>query len=202
LSIQAIIWDMEGVLLLTRGGSMPAVIAEQLGAPYDETKELFFGEFNDRVDLGEFSQDDFWNHILDKLGKPRSMKNLLIDFFYNDQYIDQDLLDTIRSHRNRYRTGMITNFSEGMREMFEGAWSVDGAFDEIIISCEVGIVKPDPRIYHLMLERLGCSPEEAVFIDDRPNNIEGAENIGMNTVLFENREQALEELEDIIAKNP
>lgn len=201
MEIKAIIWDMEGVLLLSRGGEMPAVVAEKLGTPYQETREIFYGEFNDIVDLGHYSQDDFWNHVLDTLGKSRSMKKILLDFFYEDQFVDEELADAIRDYKKHYKTGLITNYSEIMREMIETEWQVKGLFDEIIISSEVGLVKPDPRIYQLMLDRLGCLPEQAVFIDDRIRNIEGAKAAGLNAILFENRVQALKELDEILEGN-
>jgi len=201
LDIKAIIWDMEGVLLLSRGGEMPAVIAEKLGTPYQETRDIFYGEFNDIVDLGHYTQDDFWNHVLDTLGKQRSMKKILLDFFYEDQFVDEVLAVAIREYKKHYKTGLITNYSKIMREMIETEWQVKDLFDEIIISSEVGLVKPDPRIYQLMLERLGCQPGEAVFIDDRIRNIVGARNAGLKAVLFENRVQALKELDEILEGN-
>jgi len=192
---------MEGVLLLSRGGEMPAVVAEKLGAPYQETRDIFYGEFNDIVDLGYHTQDDFWNHVLDTLGKPRSMKKVLLDFFYNDQYLDEELVKAIRKYKKRYKTGLITNYSEIMREMIENEWKVNDLFDEIIISSEVGLVKPDPGIYQLMLDKLGCQPEQAVFIDDRIRNVVGARNAGLKAIYFENRNQALRELDEILEGN-
>jgi epoxide hydrolase-like predicted phosphatase len=68
------------------------------------------------------------------------------------------------------------------------------AFDETIFSWEVRLRKPDPRIYRLVLDRLGVQPQEAVFVDDFMKNIEGAKEVGMHTVWFKGREDAVRQL--------
>ena len=63
--------------------------------------------------------------------------------------------------------------------------ALDARFDAVVISCEVGLAKPDPRIYRLCLERLGLPPQEALFVDDRLDHIEAAALVGLRTVQFE-----------------
>lgn len=201
MTIKALIWDMEGVLLHNRSGDLSTLIAERLDAPVDKTTEIFFSETNDLGDLGKISQDEFWNYVLDQLGKPHSMKPILERVFNEELYIDQDLLSVIREYRKTYKTGLITNYSSDMREKLKGTWAMGDTFDEVIISCEVGMVKPDPGIYRLMLEKLEVSADEAVFIDDRPKNIAGAAAFGIQTILFINKEQALADLDDILQAN-
>lgn len=69
-------------------------------------------------------------------------------------------------------------------------------FDGEVVSCEEHAVKPEPRIYEILLERYGLNPSETLFIDDRPANLTAAEAFGMNTQLFEykNPETACETL--------
>jgi hypothetical protein len=54
-------------------------------------------------------------------------------------------------------------------------------FDAVVVSCEVGIVKPNPMIYQTCLSRLGGQPNDALFVDDRPENIEAAARLGIRT---------------------
>ncbi len=88
-------------------------------------------------------------------------------FFYHDFQIDQQLLADVRTYHQTYQTGLLTNFSDRLRPMLESQWSVDGAFDEIIISCEIGMIKPSAGIYEHMLARMGCPASQAIFIDDK-----------------------------------
>ena len=64
-------------------------------------------------------------------------------------------------------------------------WPLEAWFDAVIISCEVRLSKPDPRIYELCLHRLGLPAPEALFVDDRADNIEGAARVGLRTLQFE-----------------
>ena len=57
------------------------------------------------------------------------------------------------------------------------------------------MAKPDPRIYRLTCDRLGVRPEQAVFLDDQPDFVEGALETGMRAILFEDNDQAIAELE-------
>ena len=69
------------------------------------------------------------------------------------------------------------------------------------ISAEAGVMKPDARIFQLALEKLGIAPSESVFLDDFPENVEAARAVGMHAIHFTWPEQALKELQQILA-NP
>jgi len=201
VSIKALIWDLEGVLLISDDNNIETTVARRLGVTVEEIGNFFHSEFNDRVDTGEFRQEDFWIHLLNALGLPRGRLADINDFFYRDFYIDQDLLKRIRQYRECYKTAMLSNYSDVLRPMLETRWRVDGAFDEIIISWEEKMIKPDPRIFDLTLNRLGVKREEAVLIDDREVNIKGAQKYGLHTILFKSKEQALADIDQILHKN-
>ena len=57
-------------------------------------------------------------------------------------------------------------------------------FDAVVFSCNVGVRKPNPNIYKIMLKKLNVQPQEAVLIDDREENIVGAKKVGINAILF------------------
>jgi len=198
MSIKALIWDFEGVLLQTNHESAPLAAAERLNVPPEKVKRVFFSEFNNRVDIGEFSQSDFWDHIIQTLELPQEKRVALEDFFYKDFFVDQELLKDIRHYRKQYKTGLLTNFSEVLRPMLTTQWKIDGAFDEIVISCEIGMVKPDPNIFIHILNRLGCAANEAIFIDDRILNIEGAEKAGLHAIHFTNRRETIKMINSIV----
>lgn len=79
--------------------------------------------------------------------------------------------------------GLLTN---DLRSFHDQEWvdkmSVIAEFDYMVEGRTDGVMKPDPRAYTLMVERMGVTPEECVFIDDQPVNLEGARSIGMQTV--------------------
>ncbi len=86
------------------------------------------------------------------------------------------------------------------KEFFRASWlEFEEVFDHVIISCEVHLLKPDPKIYKLTLDRIGCEAEESVFIDDTKENVLAAEKLGIHGIFFQNREQAIKELESILS---
>ena len=68
-------------------------------------------------------------------------------------------------------------------------------FDALIESAKIGIRKPDPRIYHMMCEKLGVVPAACVFLDDLGGNLKPARAMGMTTIKVESGPQAIAELE-------
>ena len=198
MTIKALIWDMEGVLMLTDESDLPMKVAKALNAPYEKVREIFFSDYNDSVDLGEVTQDQFNEYILDILQMPGENKYLIEKIINEDFYIDEELLKKIIGMRRDYKMGLISNYSNELRKKIENEWAFKSAFDEIIISCEVCLIKPDPEIFNLMLDRLGVRADESVFIDDRIKNIDGAKKMGFHTIFYTNKGQAMEELARIL----
>lgn len=194
MTIKALIWDMEGVLMLTDENDISLTVAKALNAPYEKIREIYFSDINEKVDLGEITMDQLNEYMLDTLQISRDKKHLIEEVFNEKVYIDEDLLKQIVEMGREYKIGLLSNYSNDLRTRIEKEWAIDSVFDEIIISCEVGVAKPDPAIFNLMLDRLGVKADESVFIDDRIKNIDSAKKMGFHTIFFTSREQALEEL--------
>ena len=111
----------------------------------------------------------------------------------------QEVIDYFASLRPRYRTGLLSNSFVGAREREEARYGFPALCDDLVYSHEVGLLKPDPRIYRLSCERLGVAPEAAVFVDDVEVNVQAARDCGMVGVLFREPAQALAELRQLLA---
>lgn len=100
-----------------------------------------------------------------------------------------------------YHIYILSNYSENMlnqtREKLEFLPLVDGA----VFSYAYKQLKPQREIYLTLLDEYWLEPEESVFLDDRAENIEGAEALGIHGILFENYGQASRELDALLAKN-
>ena len=90
---------------------------------------------------------------------------------------------------------MIAIFNEGLgpNEWKWKEFGFDELFDENICSCEVGVSKPSEEIFRIAIETCGVRPDEVVFVDDTPENVEGAKNFGMDSILFESADQLRKE---------
>lgn len=83
------------------------------------------------------------------------------------------------------RTAFLSNSGPEVMARVRLRWPLERLFDAVIISCEVGLSKPDPRIYELCLDRLGLPAPQVLFVDDRADNIEGAARVGLRTLQFD-----------------
>jgi len=103
---------------------------------------------------------------------------------YRPQRLNQALLDAANALRPRYKTALLTNAGSQFRRTFVEIYGLEPHFDEIIISAEEGLAKPDPRFYDLAARRLGVEPVQALLIDDLPENVAGAQAAGMHALVF------------------
>jgi putative hydrolase of the HAD superfamily len=94
-----------------------------------------------------------------------------------------DALETLAELRRRgHRLGLISVCSQDVPEVW-GETPLGNTLDETVFSCDVGISKPDPRIYEIACERLGVAPAECLFVGDGANDeLPGAERAGMTAV--------------------
>lgn len=79
------------------------------------------------------------------------------------------------------RTAFVSNCAENTRPMLDRL-GLSGLVDELVLSCEVGAMKPAPRIYRVALDRLGVAPERAVLVDDMASYCEGAVALGLGAM--------------------
>lgn len=194
MAIKAVIWDIGGVLLRTEDRRPRAALATELGLSYEDLVELVFGgERGHRAQRGEISPTENWSYVRQALELSPDQHTDLSQRFFGGDVLDQTLVNFIRSLRPRYLTAIISNAWRNLPEML-AQWGLAGDFDVVVGSGDVGIMKPDARIYQIALERLGVQPQEAIFIDDFIENVEGARQLGLLAVHFRNRQQALDEL--------
>lgn len=112
-----------------------------------------------------------------------------LQFFY-DNYADfvigempgmRDMLIWLKNQG--YKLYGLTNWCSAVHEVME-RYGIFGLLDGTVISSEEHLLKPEPEIYRCVCERFGLKPEECLFADDKPVNVEGAKAIGMNAVVF------------------
>ena len=198
MSVKAIFFDLGGVIVRTEFQAPRQRLAERLGMEYDDlVKVVFDSESGIRATMGEVSSDDHWDSVLKRLKRPASELFAIREEFFAGDIVDRTLVDYIRSLRDKYKTGLISNAWSDLRD-FIVREKFDDAFDKMIISAEVRAAKPEPRIFQIALEQFGVSPNEAVFVDDFLINIEGCEKVGIKGIHFTDPESALKQLKKLL----
>lgn len=196
--LRAVFIDFGGVLVRTEDKVPRTRAAERLGmTPRDLERIIFESETSLRASLGEIPEEAHWQAVAAALRLPRSEADKVVTEFFAGDRADRVLLDFLRGLRPERKVGLISNAWSGLRAFITRQGFAD-VFDHMVISAEVGLMKPDPRIYRLALEELGASPEESVFIDDVPANVEAARAVGMAGIHFTEPEKALEELKQLL----
>lgn len=103
---------------------------------------------------------------------------------HNKHRRNEPLIERARELKGQYKIGLLTNMGpDTLDEIFSEAERAE-LFDTVVVSSEVGMIKPSRDIFELTSEKLGIPASETVFIDDRPVNTDGAERTGMRTILF------------------
>lgn len=149
-------------------------------------------------DRGDLSASEYWTGFGRETGisiSPAQVEELdrLDCSIWWD--LDPQIVDWVRRLRaNGIKAGVISNMFIGLaRQIREGApWLPQ--FDHYTFSAELRLTKPDPLIYRHSLEQLGVEPAQALFLDDRQENIEGARAVGMEGLLYSSPQQLHEDL--------
>ena len=199
MAIRALIFDLGGVLLRTEDQSPREQLAARLGIPKDKLYyQVFESESARLAMIGKMSAEAHWESVRVALGiSSGAFQEVRAEFWAGDR-LDKDLVDYLGSLRPRYQTALLSNAWDDLRGIIERTWKISDAFDEMIISAEVGIAKPDPRIYQLAVDCLGVRPGEAVFVDDFIENIDSARAFGLQVVHFRGNQQLREDLNVIL----
>jgi HAD superfamily hydrolase (TIGR01509 family) len=199
MTIQAVIFDIGGVLVRT-GDRLPRLkLAERLGMTYAELSALVFDSPSAvQASFGQISEQQHWEIICQALHLPITEWQALEGEFFAGDRVDMQLVNFLRSLHPRYRTGIISNGWSSVRPSLTETWKIGDAFDLIIISAEVGLAKPDPRIFALAISQLNITPAEAVFVDDFLENVEAAQNFGLHAIRFLDPAQAIAEVSQLL----
>ena len=198
MPIRAVFFDFGGVIMRTEYQAPRQRLAERFGMDYDDIDKVVFGsESARRASVGEINEDVHWAQVLKRLKHPAFEAKSFQDEFFGGDVIDRGLVEFIRSLRGKVHTGLISNAWSGLRGFIAKEKIID-IFDTVIISAEVGAIKPSARIYEIALEQAKVGASEAVFVDDVAVNIEACEKVGMKGILFKDPQESLGQLKHLL----
>lgn len=195
MAIKAVIFDCFGVLV----ASAEVTLYKAFPQYGDRLEEL-----DKQANLGLIDRQHFLDDVSQLTGQ--SQADLL---GHEHHYCNVDDRDRVESaiewatrikKSGKYQVAMLSNVGHGWLDNFLAENSIVNLFDTVILSCDVGMIKPDPRIFLLMSQKLGVQPSECVMIDDRAENIAGAKSIGMQGIVFASTAQARAELDIILGQ--
>ena len=187
--MKAIIFDCFGVLVGKGFWNMYTLLGGDVKADSEYIDQQLA-----KVDLGQLSSQDFSQEMANRLG-------ISIDkytqAFREDERPNEALFAYIKDElKPNYKLALVSNATgDSVRRKIPA--DKLALFDEVLISGEVGILKPDPRLFHMALDRLGVEAHETVFVDDHQEYIQGAKNVGLQTIQFKDFDSFVRELQSL-----
>jgi len=201
MAIRAVFFDLGGVIVRTEYQSPRQRLAEKFGMDYEELEKIVFGFGTNvsaaRATTGQITEEEHWHNVMRMLKQPVQEYERVRDEFFGGDIIDREILDFLRSLKPSYKVGLISNAWSGLRKYIIRE-KFDDAFHHMTISAEVGVAKPDPKIYHMALEQLQVKANEAVFVDDFMVNVKACETVGMTGIHFKDPESAINQVKALL----
>jgi HAD superfamily hydrolase (TIGR01509 family) len=165
---------------------------DRLSLPHGELlKVVFDNPVARRATIGEAGQEEVWEEIGRILSLTSGdLQRFREEFFAGDRW-DAEFLVYLKDLHALMRTGVLSNAWPEARSI-QAQWIHPGVFDFILYSGEIHCAKPDPAFFQLAIRHAGCAPDEILFIDDFPENVDAASRMGIQAVLFQNLAQIRE----------
>ena len=193
MAVDAVIFDFGGVFVDSPFTAVQAAAAD-MGVAADVMVDTVFGPYDQdtdhawhRLERGEISLEVARAEIIDAslaAGLPE-LDPIALLMALGGGGVRTDMVEFCRSLRAEgVATGLLTNNASEFAAFWRPLLPLDELFDDVVDSSQVGMRKPDARIYQLSLERLGAAAERTAFVDDAPGNVEGARRCGLQAVLI------------------
>lgn len=140
------------------------------------------------ANLGKVNIPDIWHTLCQKLNIKNGQGYKFIKSWVSDYESILSMHDFIKSLVGHYQLGIISNYYAGFyEECLRQGFIPQVKFSDVIISAEVGLMKPGVKIFKLAETRSGFHNEEILFIDDKQENIDTAKSLGWHTFCFDYR---------------
>ena len=157
----------------------------------------FFGDF----ETGLIDKEEFRSRVCKEIGREVSMdecRDAYMGFFSSVPERNLELFRRLRAEG--YRLSLLSNTNPfiiewALSKEFDGhGHSLDEYLDSMYLSYEMKVMKPDEKIFRMMLESENVAPSQVLFIDDGPKNIAAARALGINAIQATNGEDWTEDV--------
>ena len=192
-----VLFDLGGVVVEVESDRLVLQVAQLLGRPFDEVQAaVYHDELLLPFELGRIRAQAYYEGLKAKLKIPWTYEQFVRA--WNGIFREnKDVTFIMERLRRRHTLMALTNTNELHLGFIQKTVTSLGMLTDWIASCDVGLRKPDPRIYLLALERANAKPSEAVYVDDRPEMVEAGRGVGLHAIRFENSRQLEQDLQAI-----
>lgn len=196
--IKAIAMDIGGVLLRTENPSGRRALEKKYALQPGSVDALVFNSKTSvESTIGLVSPEKIWQNIAELLSISAQELEAFKQVFWQGDKLDQDLVSFLESQRPKYITALLSNAWKDARQTLADQFQIiEGqTVDHLLISSELGVAKPDERIYHILAERVQCEFNQILFVDDFIENINAAAVLGIQTIHFQHGMDLVERIQ-------
>jgi epoxide hydrolase-like predicted phosphatase len=197
---KAICFDWTGVIFGYPGIKFSKAAAKIIGVSLEDFHRVYFTH-NSKVNVDGIPLEDFATILSTELGKPNK-KSAYINFVKNFPAgkLNVAMVSLIKTLKESgYKVGLLSNKSKQDGTNIR-SYDFTKYFDSILISEEIGLMKPQKEAFEMLIKNLDILPREMIFIDDVEKNFSTASEVGYTPVLFTNYNALVKELTSLEVK--
>lgn len=198
---RALLVDVGNVLCSDGLPVVTATWSRRLGISAQSLLQAVYADSDEGVLVGRQSEDAWWQVVADRLSIGHNLLNGLRDEITSAGTWDDQLLDVLASLRGQVCVAIVSNAWPHLRVKL-AEQHLDEVADTVVLSCELGYAKPDPRIYRLVLDRLKVAAGKALLIDDTPGHITAAITAGLHGHHHTSRTSTVAAIEAFLGDRP
>lgn len=185
---------MGGVLFTNGTKDFVKFLSEKYNIEPDKVGfEVSDSDYGNDYRKGKLSREDFYKTLQKNLGITEHI-DVLEDQWIKGYKLIEETKYIILNLAKKYKVYFLSDSVKERVDRLNNEHQFIEWFEDGIFSFDQGIRKPDPKLYDVMIEKVGTKPDETIFIDDKEKNLIPARNIGIIGVLFENPKQLRGEL--------
>lgn len=197
--IRALILDYGGVISRPQNPQNVENILHILQQADKDFSQIYQSQ-RANYDSGHISGETYWQNVLQHYGlKPQNstISKLIQEDVRSWTDINASMIQFVNETRSKiHKLAIISNMTRDTLAFMRTHFDWLELFDELVFSCDLGINKPDKRIYEACLTKLNLPPQECLFVDDSADNVKGAMETGIKTIHFKSFPEFLLELDE------
>jgi len=195
VALRAVVFDYGIVLSGPPNAEAWAAMKRITGLPEERFAPMFWAD-RPAYDEGKLTGITFWQKFLRDAGLPQEHVEELNRWDQRLWTVQNPAMVAwqLQLKQRGLLTAILSNMGDSVLESVEREFAWIHRFDVLVWSYQLGIAKPDPAIYRHTLAQLGTLPEETLFIDDRRENVEAAQALGIQAIEFSTVERLRQEL--------